>query len=546
MNRRNFLKNTGWSVFGLAATGSLLKSCTPGTKEAKKIMPSKSDLKFYWGDIHNHCDITYGHGDLRSSFEAGKGQLDFMASTPHAMWPDIPGENDPRLKWVIDYHTGAFKKLREGRYDEYLKMTQEYNKEGEFLTFVGYECHSMEHGDHVALNFDLDAPLVETTSIEEWKKGAKGHKVFVTPHHMGYQTGYRGYNWDFFTEGDVTPFVEMYSRHGLAETDQGDYNYLHDMGPRQWEGTILCGLEKGHKFGIIGSTDQHAGYPGSYGDGRMCVLAPSLTRNEIWEAMRTRRVGCATGDKITIDFRLNDAFMGEVVRGNSRRIYLNVEGGNCIDYVDIIKNGRCIARMSGPMTPVIPQEDVIRAKVKIEMGWNRSEDYVRWDGKLSINEGKINEVIPCFRGAAFTSPQEDDLAKGHVFKTKVSKVVSATEKEAELEVYTTKNPNTVTPAQQGVILDVTMPKSGKIKAEFNGKTFEYTLQELLEGSKSHFMVGWLSEAILFNRAMPESAFTVEHYMEDTTPERDTDYYYVRVRQRDQQWAWSSPIWVEKV
>ncbi len=60
------------------------------------------------------------------------------------------------------------------------------------------------------------------------------------------------------------------------------------------------------------------------------------------------------------------------------------------------------------------------------------------------------------------------------------------------------------------------------------------------------MIGWLSEeAILFNRAMPESCFTVEHYMEDTQPERDTDYYYVRVRQRDQQWAWSSPIWVER-
>lgn len=52
-------------------------------------------------------------------------------------------------------------------------MTNEYNKEGEFLTFVGYEAHSMEHGDHVALNYDLDAPLVECTSIEDWKEKQK-------------------------------------------------------------------------------------------------------------------------------------------------------------------------------------------------------------------------------------------------------------------------------------------------------------------------------------------------------------------------------------
>ena len=55
------------------------------------------------------------------------------------------------------------------------------------------------------------------------------------------------------------------------------------MGPRHWEGTIQYGLEQGHKFGIMGSTDQHSGYPGSYGDGRIGVLAPSLTRDAIWD-----------------------------------------------------------------------------------------------------------------------------------------------------------------------------------------------------------------------------------------------------------------------
>ena len=345
MDRRKFLKNTGWSFLGLAASGSLLGSCAAGSKEAKKIMPSASNLKMYWGDLHNHCNITYGHGDMRDAFEAAKGQLDFVSVTPHAMWPDIPGADDPRLKWVIDYHTGAFKRLREGGYEKYVKMTNEYNKEGEFLTFVGYEAHSMEHGDHVALNYDLDAPLVECTSIEDWKQKAKGHKVFITPHHMGYQGGYRGYNWKCFTEGDITPFVEMYSRHGLAESDQGDYPYLHDMGPRQWEGTIQYGLELGNKFGIMASTDQHSGYPGSYGDGRIGVMAPSLTRDAIWEALRTRHVCAATGDKIIIDFRLNDTFMGDVVRGNSRRIYLNVTGESCIDYVDIVNKQTDILKM---------------------------------------------------------------------------------------------------------------------------------------------------------------------------------------------------------
>jgi hypothetical protein len=111
-------------------------------------------------------------------------------------------------------------------------------------------------------------------------------------------------------------------------------------------------------------------------------------------------------------------------------------------------------------------------------------------------------------------------------------------------MYSSKNPNVVTPAQQGVILEVEMPLEASLKAEFNGQECSYTLRELLEGAKAHFMRGWLSEAIQFCRACPEEAFSVAHYMEDR-PERDTDYYYVRVRQRDGQWAWSSPIWVKR-
>lgn len=543
MDRREFIQASGWSLLGLAATGSLLHGCTSGSREAKKIMPSASDYRIFWGDLHNHCNITYGHGDMKDAFEAAKGQLDFVSVTPHAMWPDIETlKDDPRLTWVIGYHTDAFRRLREGNYRKYVRMTNEYNREGEFLTFIGYEAHSLEHGDHVALNYDLDAPLVECTSIEDWKRKARGHKVFITPHHMGYQTGYRGYNWKFFTDGDQTPFVEMYSRHGLAESDMGDYPYLHDMGPRQWEGTIQYGLDQGHRFGLIGSTDQHSGYPGSYGDGRVGVLSRSLTRDGIWEALRSRHTCCSTGDRILADFRINDAFMGDVTKGDRRRIYLNVEGQSCIDYIDIIKNGKLLARIDGPNIPVMPAGDTVRCKIKIEFGWNREKTYIPWNGQVAIDKGRALNVTPCFRGAAFTSPQEGETE----FHTHVQKIVSVSGTGAELELYTTMNPNTTTPATQAVILEVEMPLDGNIIAEFNGRRFSHSLGELLEGSRSHFMRGWLSEAILFNRAMPQSCYTFEHFIEDNDPEKDTDYYYMRVRQKDQQWLWTSPIWVERV
>lgn len=540
MDRRRFMELSGWSLVGLAASGSLLDSCC-SPEEVKRKVPSPTGLKLYWGDLHNHCNITYGHGDMRDAFEAATEQLDFVSVTPHAMWPDIDLLNsEPRLKWVIGYHTDAFKRLRQGGYDKYSAMTREYDRPGKFLTFIGYEAHSMIYGDHVALHKSLDAPLVDCSSIEDWKEKFKGQDVFVTPHHMGYQTGYRGYNWKYFTEGVQTPFVEMYSRHGLAEGDMGDYPYLHDMGPRNWEGSILYGLKQGHKFGLIGSTDQHSGYPGSYGDGRVGVLANDLSRDAVWDALKSRHCCCATGDNIAVDFRINDALMGEVTSGGNRRIYVNVKAQSCIDYVDIIKNGRLIARLNGPHIPVYETKDLIRCKIKMEYGWNREEKYVNWAGKVIIDKGRILSVTPCFRGAAFTSPQEGETE----FHTHVNRIRSVTDNSAELELYTSKNPNTTTPSTQAVILDVEMPIDGNIISDFNGRRFSHTLAELLEGGRSHFMNGWLSEAVLFNRAMPESCWSVEHWMEDKKKENDSDWYYVRVRQKDGQWLWTSPIWVE--
>ena len=548
MDRREFLKASGWSLLGLAAVSSL-PACggifgndsEALPDEVKRKMPSLKDLKVFWGDVHNHCNVTYGHGDLSDALAAAEQQLDFASVTPHALWPDIPSGDDPRLGWVIGYHTAAFKRLRIGGYARYLKAMEQANRDGKFLTFPSYECHSMEHGDHVALFRTFDAPLVECTSVPDLKRKLKNYDCYITPHHMGYITGFRGYNWAAFREDAQTPFVEMFSRHGLAETDSGDYDYLHDMGPRTWEGCVRYGLERGHKFGIMCSTDQHAGYPGSYGDGRIGVYAPSLDRDAIWENMGRRHVCGVTGDKIKIDFRINNASGGDSIRASRREIYVNVEGQNHLDYIDIIKNGECIARLGAPHRTLRPDGETIRAKVKIDFGWNREEEYVHWNGRVHLSEGSINDMQTCFRGAAFPSPQPGEER----FRTRVNRVLERDSRNVVLDMYSSKNPNVMTPAMQGVILDVEMPLKGKITAEFNGLRYEHTLAELLEGARAHFVRGWLSEAVRFERAVTESGFHAGHYMVDERAERDTDYYYVRVRQRDGQWGWSSPIWVER-
>jgi len=531
MKRRTFLQS--------AAGFSLLSACgKPAGKESVPT-PPKGKFNLYWGDLHTHCNITYGHGSMEDALEAAVEQLDFCAIVAHALWPDIPGKDDERLAWVIDYHVGAFKRIRKN-WTKVQDLNLKYHKPGEFLTILAYECHNMKDGDHNVYNFDHRAPIVEANSIPDLKDKLKGTRALVIPHHMAYINGYRGFNWDSFVEGDQTPFVEIYSRHGCSEIDIGPYPMLHDMGPRSHEGTAEVGLKRGYKFGMIASTDQHAGYPGSYGDGRVAVYAGELTMESLWEAFLARRVYGSTGEKIVLDFRLNDAWMGEAISGGARRtIYLKVEGNDFIDYVDVIKNGRRISRVSGEFLPRAPKAERIRAKVRLEWGWNKDEGVpTEWNGTVELTDGRIISITPCFRGLPLTAPQ-----KGLEHKTLVSRILEKDAQSCSFHSFTTKNPNTLTPTTDSIVLEVEMPKKASIRAKMNGKVFEHTLAELLEGTRSHFVVGWLSEAVSFHRAVPVSGFLVEKVLVDDQPENQTDYYYVRVRQRNNQWAWSSPIWV---
>ncbi|HUU28444.1 MAG TPA: Tat pathway signal sequence [archaeon] len=533
MKRRGFLQS--------AAGLPLLTACGKAAeKEAVLSPPSNEGLKLYWGDIHTHCNITYGHGSMEDALEAAVQQLDFCAIVAHALWPDIPGKDDPRLAWVIDYHVGAFERIRKN-WTHVQDLNLQYHKPGKFLTILAYECHDMKDGDHNVYNFDPRAPIVEATSIPDLKEKLKGTRALVIPHHMAYMKGYRGFNWDSFTDGDQTPIIEIYSRHGWSETDIGPYPMLHDMGPRSHEGTTEVGLKRGYKFGMMASTDQHAGYPGSYGDGRIAVYARELTMEGLWEAFLKRRVYGSTGEKIVVDFRLNDAWMGEAITGGAiRNLYLKVEGNDILDYVQIVKNGRRIEQFNGPFLPEMPEGDLIRAKVRIEWGWGKDEDvFTEWNGALEITDGRILEITPCFRGLPVTAPQ-----KGLEHKTMVNRILEKSSESCTFHSYTIKNPNTLTPTTNSIVLDVEMPKRASIRARVNGKVFEHTMAELLEGARSHFLIGWLSEAISFHRAIPESGFIMEKALVDRQPENETDYYYARVRQRNNQWAWSSPIWVQ--
>ena len=63
--------------------------------------------QLYWGDLHSHCSISYGHGSAEQALARARQQLDFCSITGHAFWPDVPTDRQ-RYGEIIDYHLAGF------------------------------------------------------------------------------------------------------------------------------------------------------------------------------------------------------------------------------------------------------------------------------------------------------------------------------------------------------------------------------------------------------------------------------------------------------
>ena len=321
----------------------------------------------FWGDLHSHCSVSYGHGSTDQAIRRARAQLDFCSITGHAFWPDMPTDRQKYAE-IIDYHNIGFARLAANWND--LLRRQKTASGTEFLALPSYEWHSLEFGDHNIYASTPELPLSDAATVAELRSIAKSNNAIAIPHHIGYAAGYRGINWDHFQEA-CSPFVEIFSLHGCSLNDQSPYPMLHDMGPRDHGSTALEGWDRGFKFGIVGGTDHHGAYPGSWGDGRMGVFARELSREALWEAFLARRVYAATGDNIDAKLFVDDSWIGSTVKSNAtRNISIQVKATDALNHIDLYKNRRLLQRYRPQPDPSAVQQR--RWKLRLSWGWGET------------------------------------------------------------------------------------------------------------------------------------------------------------------------------
>lgn len=492
-------------------------------------------MNLYWGDLHNHCGISYGYGSLDNALKNARGHLDFCCVTGHAMWPDMYGRNE-ETAFIVDFHERGFEKLRRG-WEETRRKINEANDD-QLVTFQSYEMHSSRFGDHHFVSPDAQMPLIYRDSPAEIIRDC-GCRAIAIPHHIGYTPGYRGIDWELYDES-ISPLVEVVSKHGCAMREDGPLAYYHDMGPLDPRNTVAEGLKRGKRFSFVGSTDHHAGFPGSYSDGIAAVWAEEKTREGIWAALLAGHTYACTGARIACRFHLNDAMMGDRLHAGRRALCLNAQGDTPLESLTIRRNGQVFAALT-PQGALPERDPENRYLLRVELGWSSDPERYHWEGELRVDDGKVIRVQPYYRGKNALSPA-DRLEGAEEECNRCDNGYALADGRVAFRCDTFGNISTLHPMTSAFLIELQASLDARITLTVNGIRRECTLRQLTECGFSAHVKPWHSHAFKVHTAYAAAACRGVLEVEDS-PHSDCDVYQAEVVQTDGQRAFCSPIFV---
>ncbi|MEO8080626.1 MAG: hypothetical protein ABI641_08855 [Caldimonas sp.] len=486
-----------------------------------------------FGDIHNHNAHGYGIGSIERSLDIARSHLDFFAFTGHSSWHDMPTmEGDRQRHW-----SEGFRRLAE-TWPQVQKVIADGNHDGDFCAFLGFEWHSSHWGDQCVV-FPRDfRPLFRTADPAALRGFCVAEEALMIPHHLAYPAGRRGVNWDAFAE-TCTPVVEIFSEHGSGEDDRGPYPYVtHSMGGRETRHTAAAGLAAGLRFGFVGSSDDHAGFPGAYGEGLMAALVSDFSREGIFEAIRARRTYALTGDRIGLDVTVEGAPMGATITaGREVEVAFEVTGRDELDVVEVIQDGRIVHRVYAESVVAADAAFARPLQLRLEWGWGpwgalALDRVCDWAMQLGIEGGRLLRHFPCLQSMPF------DEARRHRFEATADGGLAIRSYSARQGAYR-ENPN------QSVVLEVAgdaMTTLDLALTEPVAQRHRVRLGELHAGSRHTFCGPFPSEAWQWHRLVPLAASSVSGRCTLPVP-AGRSHVYLRARQRNGHMAWASPVFL---
>ncbi len=291
----------------------------------------------YFGDLHVHTSRIHTTAAFHEEFGRGTIRLAHLHARRVMQHDFIAVTNHARL-------------LADWMWEVTKDVADEFTRDGEFISFPAFEwTASHSCGTHCAparpdypdwghrnvyfrntdvalLPLRCNDPNYDTP--EELFKALPGPDAATTiPHHTAHPQ--HPFDWSTLNP-DYDRVVEIVQRSGSYEAD-----------------IIRSGWDNGLLLGVVGGTDNHIGAPG-WPEGITAILAPTLTRDALFDALLSRHTYATTHGDIILHFFGDGEIQGSIL---SRRSSIKLSGdiesrSGDISLVELVDNGAVATRWS--------------------------------------------------------------------------------------------------------------------------------------------------------------------------------------------------------
>lgn len=313
-----------------------------GASNPVEVVPPGPHLRIFWGDLHVHSSVSDGLGTPEEAYRYARdvAMIDFAALADHDSM------------------------MTQGVWEGMRQAAAEANEPGRFVAFSAYEYSERKHGgDKNVYYLSDDQPMFRSQEAPHDTpaglfEALRGREALVIPHHSVHPS--MTTHWEHH-DPDLMRLVEVYSSWGNSE-------YAGNPRPLTWDhqhefrlppdgSTVQDGLARGLRLGLMCSSDNHSGQPGyndvmggfgrrrAYHGGIIAVLAPELTREALWDALRRRLCYGTTGARMILHLEVDGEPMGsELVRAPGRELALraHVIGTERIDAFELVRNNETL------------------------------------------------------------------------------------------------------------------------------------------------------------------------------------------------------------
>jgi hypothetical protein len=304
-----------------------------------EVLQKRPKRLLLWGDLHGHTLQSDGRGTVAEYYDFAQNvaALDFCAVSDHAF------------------------EMSEEMWAHSKTVTNRVNSPGQFVTFNAYEWSGTANvgGDHNIYWLDDDPPIYRSNTaynelnpqLYHGPDPKVGHirdlfailqnrlrdkNVFCIPHRGGRAGNPKWHN------PKVQRLIEIYSEHFRSEPWTAEF------------------LKKGHRVGIMASSDNHYGNPAygylkrgqnnvsdfepeEVGMGLIAVYAERLTRKSVFMALYDRYCYATSGDRIILEFTADGQPMGSELKSARSPVFaVRAAGTVDITRVEIKENGEMV------------------------------------------------------------------------------------------------------------------------------------------------------------------------------------------------------------